>query len=75
MVGQGCYNKTKRRVDGRMKNRVLTDNSMRKNQERVMNITQSFYDNMASQYDKLFLDWDASVEEQAVILELERGPV
>ena len=41
MVGQGCYNKTKHRVDGRMKNRVLTDNSMRKNQERVMNITQS----------------------------------
>jgi SAM-dependent methyltransferase len=36
---------------------------------RDMNITQSFYNNMASQYDKLFLDWDASVEEQAVILD------
>ncbi len=34
-----------------------------------MNITQNFYNNMASQYDKLFLDWDTSVEEQAVILD------
>lgn len=34
-----------------------------------MNITQSFYDNMASQYDRLFRDWDASVEEQASILD------
>lgn len=25
-----------------------------------MNITQSFYDHMASQYDKLFLDWQAA---------------
>ncbi len=33
-----------------------------------MNIIQSFYDNMASQYEKLFLDWDAAVKEQAVIL-------
>lgn len=33
-----------------------------------MNITQSFYDNLASQYDKLFLDWDAATLEQAVIL-------
>ena len=32
-----------------------------------MNITQSFYDNMASQYDKLFLDWHSAVKEQAVI--------
>ena len=34
-----------------------------------MNITQSFYDNMASQYDKLFLDWSAATQEQAVILD------
>ena len=33
-----------------------------------MNITQTFYDNMASQYDKLFLDWQAATKEQAVIL-------
>lgn len=33
-----------------------------------MNIIQSFYDNMASQYDKLFMDWQASTHEQAVIL-------
>ena len=34
-----------------------------------MNITQTFYDNMASQYDKLFLDWQVAVKEQAVILD------
>jgi len=34
-----------------------------------MNITQTFYDNLASQYDKLFLDWDATTREQAVILD------
>lgn len=34
-----------------------------------MNITQSFYDHMASQYDKLFLDWQAATQEQAVILD------
>ena len=33
-----------------------------------MNIIQSFYDNMASQYDKLFLDWQAATQEQAIIL-------
>ena len=33
-----------------------------------MDITQSFYDNMASQYDKLFSDWHAAAQEQAVIL-------
>ena len=33
-----------------------------------MNITQTFYDNMASQYDKLFLDWQAATQEQAFIL-------
>ena len=34
-----------------------------------MNITQTFYDNMASQYDKLFLDWQTTTQEQAVILD------
>lgn len=34
-----------------------------------MSITQSFYDNLASQYDKLFLDWEAATQEQAVILD------
>ena len=34
-----------------------------------MSITQTFYDNLASQYDKLFLDWQATTQEQAVILE------
>ena len=34
-----------------------------------MNITQSFYDNMADHYDKLFLDWQASTREQALILD------
>lgn len=33
-----------------------------------MNITQSLYDNIASQYDKLFLDWHAASNEQAAIL-------
>ena len=34
-----------------------------------MDITQTFYDHMASQYDKLFLDWKATTHEQAVILD------
>ena len=34
-----------------------------------MNITQSFYDNLASDYDKLFLDWQAAVREQAEMLD------
>jgi len=33
-----------------------------------MDITQTFYDNLASQYDKLFLDWQAATREQALIL-------
>lgn len=33
-----------------------------------MNITQTFYDSLASQYDKLFLDWRAASKEQATIL-------
>ncbi|MBO5035841.1 MAG: methyltransferase domain-containing protein [Clostridia bacterium] len=34
-----------------------------------MDIIQSFYDNLASQYDKLFLDWNETTVEQAVILD------
>jgi len=41
-----------------------------------MNITQTFYDDLAPQYDKLFLDWQSATREQAIILNqlfLERG--
>lgn len=34
-----------------------------------MNITQTFYDSLASHYDKLFLDWQADTHEQARILD------
>ena len=34
-----------------------------------MNITQTFYDHLASQYDKLFQDWQATTQEQALILD------
>ena len=34
-----------------------------------MDITQSFYDDMATQYEKLFLDWQSTTHEQAVILD------
>lgn len=34
-----------------------------------MNITQTFYDNLASHYDKLFLDWQTATQEQAIILD------
>lgn len=33
-----------------------------------MDITQVFYNNIASQYDKLFQDWQSTIHEQAVIL-------
>lgn len=33
-----------------------------------MNITQTFYDNLAAQYDKLFMDWQATTKEQAEML-------
>ena len=33
-----------------------------------MSIVQTFYDNLATQYDKLFLDWQATTQEQAEIL-------
>ena len=34
-----------------------------------MNIIQTFYDDMAARYDKLFLDWGAESDEQAAILD------
>ena len=34
-----------------------------------MDITQTFYDRMATQYDRLFSDWQTAVQEQAVILD------
>ena len=34
-----------------------------------MDISQTFYDILASQYDQLFLDWNATTHEQAVILD------
>ena len=33
-----------------------------------MDIIQTFYDNLAAHYDKLFLDWQATTYEQADIL-------
>ena len=35
-----------------------------------MNITQTFYDNLATHYDKLFEDWHAATKEQALILDI-----
>ena len=34
-----------------------------------MSIIQTFYNNLATQYDKLFLDWQGTTKEQAAILE------
>ncbi len=34
-----------------------------------MDIIQTFYDNLASQYDKFFLDWETATKEQALILD------
>ena len=34
-----------------------------------MGITQTFYNNLATKYDKLFLDWKATTREQAEILD------
>lgn len=34
-----------------------------------MSITQTFYNNLAGQYDKLFLDWQATTQEQAALLD------
>ncbi len=34
-----------------------------------MDIVQTFYDNLATQYDKLFSNWEATTKEQALILD------
>ena len=34
-----------------------------------MDITQTFYNNLAATYDKLFSDWQATTREQAVLLD------
>ena len=34
-----------------------------------MDIVQKFYDNLASQYDKLFSDWESTTKEHAIILD------
>ena len=34
-----------------------------------MDIIRNFYDNLATQYDKLFLDWKETTREQAVVLD------
>jgi len=34
-----------------------------------MDITQTFYDTLATQYDKLFADWQATTKEQAALLD------
>ncbi|MBO7252726.1 MAG: class I SAM-dependent methyltransferase [Oscillospiraceae bacterium] len=34
-----------------------------------MSIIQTFYDSLASHYDKLFLDWEATTKEQAALLD------
>ena len=33
-----------------------------------MGIVQNFYNQLATQYDKLFLDWQATTQEQALML-------
>ena len=39
-----------------------------KKQPVVADVTQRFYDSMASQYDKFYLDWQAAVREEAAFL-------
>ena len=34
-----------------------------------MSVIQAFYDNLAESYDKLFLDWNATTKEQALLLD------
>ncbi|OUM64706.1 hypothetical protein PIROE2DRAFT_8473 [Piromyces sp. E2] len=34
----------------------------------VANVTQTFYDNMASQYDKFYLDWNTAIRDEAKFL-------
>lgn len=39
------------------------------NEKAKADITQTFYNSMASQYDKLFLDWQTTTKEQAKLLD------
>ncbi len=39
------------------------------NEKVVADITQRFYDSLAPQYDKFYLDWDAAVEQEAEFLQ------
>ena len=34
-----------------------------------MNITQKFYDDLATHYTKLFLDWNEAIQEEAALLD------
>ena len=38
-------------------------------EDKYMNITQKFYDDLASHYTKLFLDWNEAIEEEATLLD------
>ena len=40
-----------------------------KREDGAMSIIQTFYDGMATQYDRLFEDWQAATREQAVLLD------
>ena len=35
----------------------------------VKNVAQTFYDSIATQYDKFYLDWDDAVREEALFLD------
>lgn len=39
------------------------------NEKVVADITQTFYDSLAPQYDKFYLDWDAAVKQEAEFLQ------
>jgi SAM-dependent methyltransferase len=57
------------RNDSIMDNRYAIINKNRETENGNMDIIQTFYDRLASEYDKLFLDWQATTHEQAVILD------
>ena len=63
-------------MDFWIKESVPAGNGIRLTRKTQMNITQTFYDKMAARYDKLFLDWQSTTHEQAMILDklfAERG--
>ena len=49
--------------------RIMRKHENTRRKGKHMDIIQTFYDNMAARYDKLFLDWQAATHEQAVILD------